>query len=145
MTQLKSTSALAALSLVLSIAAVSLTARAAEDPISELANAICAAPDINAVTSALTSLAPEDAMLPEEVGEAFGVATFLGDLQRCANRQAIADGFAFYKKGKDGSKLDAAFAMGRVAAKPEGGTASAQVYQGSFSTLGTAGDAPSGQ
>jgi hypothetical protein len=118
---------------------------AAEDPINELANAICAAPDVNAITAALSSLAPEDTMVPEEVGEAFGVATFLGDLQRCANRQAIADAFAFYKKGKDGAKLDAAFAMGRVAAKPEGGTASAQVYQGSFSTLGTAGDAPSGQ
>ena len=119
--------------------------RAAEDPISELANAICAAPDINAISAALNSLAPEDSFAPEEVAEAFGVATFLGDLQRCANRQAIADGFAYYKKGKDGGKLDAAFAMGRVAAKPEGGTASAEVYQGSFATLGTAGDAPSGQ
>ena len=61
---------------------------AAEDPIGELANAICAASDVNAITMALSSLAPEETMPPEDVGEAFGVATFLGDLQRCANRQA---------------------------------------------------------
>lgn len=119
--------------------------RAEEDPINELANAICAAPDANAVIATLASFAPEDEIAPEAVAEAFGIATFLGDLARCANRQAIADSFAFYKKGKDSAKLDAAFAMGRVAAKPGGGTASAEVYQGSFATLGTAGDAPSGQ
>jgi len=137
-------SLLAAASLFVAIAAP-WTSIAAEDPINELANAICAAPDMNAIGVALSSLAPEDVMLPEQVAEAFGVATFLGDLQRCASRQAIADGYAFYRKGKDGGKLDIAFATGRVAAKPEGGTASAEVYQGSFAALGTAGDAPSGQ
>jgi hypothetical protein len=81
-----------------------------------------------------------------EVAQAFGAATFLSDLGRCANRQAIADGFAYFKKGKDATRLDAAFAMGRVAAKPGGGgTASAEIYLGSFTTLATAGDPPSGQ
>ena len=133
----------------ISIAAISLSAGvafAAPDPINELANAICAAPDLNALTATLGQLATEDAYAPEEVAEAFGVATFLGDLGRCANQQAIADGFALYKKGKDVTRMDMAFAGGRVAAKPEGGgTASAEVYQGSFASLGTAGDTPSAQ
>jgi hypothetical protein len=118
---------------------------AGDDPINDLASAICAAPDLNAITSALATLAPENALNSEEVAEAFGVATFLGDLGRCANRQAIADGFAFFKKGKDAARLDAAFAMGRVAAKPGGGAAGADSYQGSFAVLGTAGEPPSGQ
>jgi hypothetical protein len=135
------------LALTAGVSALSLVApgQAAEDPVSELANAICAAPDLNAITAALSTLAAEDALAPEEVAEAFGVATFLGDLGRCTNRQAIADGFVLFKKGKDIAQLDAAFAAGRVAAKPEGGTASAEVYQGSFASLGTAGDPPSGQ
>jgi len=119
---------------------------AAEDPVGELANAICAAPDLGAINAAIATLSTESALAPEQVAEAFGVATFLGDLGRCANRQAIADGFVFYKKGKDVALLDTAFAAGRVAAKPGGGgTASAEVYQGSFASLGTAGDPPSGQ
>lgn len=118
---------------------------AADDPVTDLAGAICAAPDLNAITAALASLAPENAMDSESVAQAFGVATFLGDLGRCKNRQAIADGFAFFKKGKDAVRLDAAFAMGRIAAKPGGGTAGAESYQGSFVALGTAGDPPSGQ
>jgi len=122
------------------------TVRAADDPVGELANAMCAAPDLNAITAAISTLGTEGALAPEQVAEAFGVATFLGDLGRCANRQAIADGFVFFKKGKDIAQLDAAFAAGRVAAKPGGGgTASAEVYQGSFASLGTAGDPPSGQ
>ena len=124
---------------------LSVGAQAAPDPVNELANAICAAPDLNALTSTLGTLGSEDAYAPEEVAEAFGIATFLGDLGRCANQQAIADGFALYKKGKDVARLDMAFAGGRVAAKPEGGTASAEVYQGSFASLGSAGDTPSAQ
>jgi hypothetical protein len=124
---------------------LALPSAASEDPVTDLAGAICAAPDLNAITSALATLAPESAMDTDEVAEAFGVATFLGDLGRCANRQAIADGFAFFKKGKDAARLDAAFAMGRVAAKPGGGSAGAESYQGSFAVLGTAGDPPSGQ
>ena len=119
---------------------------AADNPVNGLANAICAAGDLNAVTAALSAVSPQDELAPEDFAEAFGVATFLADLGRCANRQAIADGFAFYKKGKDPGPLDAAFASGRVAAKPES-NASAQggVFQGSFASLGTAGDPPSGQ
>lgn len=125
--------------------ALAAPSRAGDDPISDLANAICAAPNLNAITAALATLAPENALNSEEVAEAFGVATFLGDLGRCASRQAIADGFAFFKKGKDAARLDAAFAMGRVAAKPGGGAAGADSYQGSFAVLGTAGEPPSGQ
>lgn len=127
-------------------AAAVVPARAADNPVNGLANAICGANDLNAVTVALAAVAPEDELAPEDVAEAFGIATFLADLGRCVNRQAIADGFAFYKKGKDAGPLDAAFASGRVAAKPEsGGTAHAGIFQGSFASLGTAGDPPSGQ
>jgi hypothetical protein len=126
--------------------ALSAGARAADNPISELANALCAAPDWPALTAVLSTFTAEEAMSDADIAQAFGVATFLGDLGRCPNRQAIADGFAFFKKGKDAAPLDAAFAMGRVAAKPSGGgTASADIYQGSFATLATAGDPPSGQ
>lgn len=119
--------------------------KAAPDPTGELANAICAAGNIDSVNAAVATHAPGDAMSDEDIAEAFGIATFLADLGRCKDRQAIADGFAMYKKGKDQAALDAAFASGRVAAKPDGGTASAQIYQGSFAQLGTAGDPPSGQ
>ncbi len=132
----------------MSVTAIVLSAGAAwaaNDPINELANAICAAPDLNALTASLATLATDEAYAPEEVAEAFGVATFLGDLGRCANQQAIADGFALYKKGKDTTRLDMAFAGGRIAAKPEGGTASAEIYVGSFAALGVAGDSPSAQ
>lgn len=127
------------------LVAAPLAARAEPDLTNELANAICAAPTNDAVAAAVASFDTGDRMAPEDVAEAFGIATFLGDLGRCANRQAIADSFAFYKKGKDPAPLDAAFASGRVAAKPEGGTASAEINQGSFASLGTAGDPPSGQ
>lgn len=130
---------------LMALAAV-VPARAADNPVNGLANAICGAGDLNAVTAALGAVAPEDELAPEDVAEAFGIATFLADLGRCVNRQAIADGFAFYKKGKDAGPLDAAFASGRVAAKPEGsGTGHAGLFQGSFASLGTAGDPPSGQ
>lgn len=135
--------------LICGAAAVSAAgAAAADDPIGELANAICAAPDLPAITATLATLPVDQEVEPEQVAEAFGVATFLGDLGRCANRQAILDGFVLFKKNnkdKDVASLDTAFAIGRVAAKPEGGTASAEVYQGSFASLGTAGDPPSGQ
>lgn len=128
------------------VAVAAVPARAADNPVNGLANAICGANDLNAVTVALGAVAPEDELAPEDVAEAFGIATFLADLGRCVNRQAIADGFAFYKKGKDAGPLDAAFASGRVAAKPEGSaTAHAGIFQGSFASLGTAGDPPSGQ
>jgi hypothetical protein len=120
-------------------------ARAQDDGVNELANAICKAPDFNGVLAALASFAPEDEFAPETIAEAFGVATFLSDLSRCTNRQAIADSFAYYKKNKDAAKLDASFAVGRVTAKPASVEAGEEVYQGSFATLGTAGDAPSGQ
>lgn len=129
----------------MSCALVAASVHAAQDPTSELANAICAAPTPDAVAAALASIDEADDLSVEQIAEAFGIATFLGDLGRCANRQAIADAFAVFKKGKDAVPLDLAFAAGRVAAKPDGGTASAEIYQGSFATLGTAGDPPSGQ
>lgn len=119
--------------------------KASPDLTSELANAICAAPTSDAVNAAIASFEAADGLTAEDIAEAFGIATFLADLGRCADRQAIADGFAYFKKGKDPGPLDAAFASGRVAAKPEGGTASTEIYQGSFAALGTAGDPPSGQ
>ena len=125
------------------------SAHAANDPVNGLANAICGAPDLNGISTAMAAVSPEEQLGPEQIAEAFGIATFLADLGRCANRQAIADGFAVYKQdNKEVAQLDAAFATGRVAAKPEGSTptsAEAAVFQGSFASLGTAGDPPSGQ
>lgn len=121
------------------------SAQAAETTVGGLANAICGAPDVDAITNVLSSYSPEEPLTQEAVAEAFGVATFLADLGRCANRQAIADGFAVYKKGKDTVLLDSSFATGRIAAKPEGAGARTGVFQGSFAQLGTAGDPPSGQ
>ena len=119
---------------------------AADNPVNGLANAICAAGDLEAVASAVSAVSPDDQLVPEDFAEAFGLATFLADLGRCTNRQAIADGFAFFKKGKDPRPLDAAFASGRVAAKPDSSaTTQSGVFQGSFASLGTAGDPPSGQ
>jgi hypothetical protein len=132
----------------LALAIVAVPVRASNNPINGLANAICAAQDLTAVDAAVAAISPDDPLSPEQIAEAFGVATFLADLGRCANRQAIADGFAVYKKDKEVAHLDAAFASGRVAAKPEGdgrSTVPAAVFQGSFASLGTAGDPPSGQ
>lgn len=129
-----------------SVIALSSAAHAGETTVGGLANAICAAPDLEAIAGTLNSYSPDEPLTAEAVAEAFGAATFLADLGRCANRQAIADGFAVFKKGKDPIHLDIAFATGRVAAKPEGaGAQVAGVYQGSFAQLGTAGDPPSGQ
>ncbi|MEQ1866468.1 MAG: hypothetical protein ABL996_17655 [Micropepsaceae bacterium] len=137
------------LAVVLAAACVTMPGpvRAEEDAVGDLANAICAAPDVNSVISALSAFGSDESFGPESVAEAFGIATFLSDLGRCASRQAIADSFAYYKKGKEVAKLDAAFALGRVAAKPGAATEGGgeDVYQGSFAALGTAGDAPSGQ
>jgi hypothetical protein len=127
------------------VASSAVPVTAADNPVTGLANAICAAGDLNAVTGALSAVPPQDELQPADIAEAFGIATFLADLGRCANRQAIADGFAFYKKGKDAGLLDAAFASGRVAAKPESASAQPGGFQGSFAALGTAGDPPSGQ
>jgi hypothetical protein len=134
-----------ALALSLGLVSVPLAA-AGDEPIGNLANALCAASDIKAMNEAVGARIADEIMSEEQIAEAFGFATFLGDLGRCANRQAIADSYALFKKDKDQNALDAAFATGRVAAKPEGGgTASAEIYQGSFGSLGTAGDPPSGQ
>ena len=112
-------------------------ALAADDPVSRLASAVCSLPDYSSIGSLVGGFVHDEAMEPTQVAEAFGVATFLGDLGRCANRQAIADSFNVFKKGRDANALDAAFARGRVAAKPESGaTASAGSFQGSFVALG---------
>lgn len=127
------------------VALTATPALAADSPVNGLANAICSAADLNAVTAAVNAVPPEDEMLATDIAEAFGVATFLADLGRCVNRQAIADGFVYFKKGKDAAPLDVAFANGRVAARPESVTAQVGGFQGSFASLGTAGDPPSGQ
>jgi hypothetical protein len=122
-------------------------ASASSDPVNGLANAICGAADLNGISTAMSAVPADDPLAPEQVAEAFGIAAFLADLGRCTNRQAIADGFAIYKKDKEVARLDTAFATGRVAAKPEssGQVTSSEVFQGSFASLGTAGDPPSGQ
>lgn len=119
---------------------------AADDPVSQLANDVCAAADLKSINDLVYRSISDDRIAPEEVAEAFGVAAFLGDLGRCTNRQAIVDSFVLYKKDKDPNKLDVAFAKGRVAAKPPSNAAEESgLYLGSFVALGTAGEAPSGQ
>lgn len=130
---------------VLGIAATA-PSDAAHDPLAALANAICASPDAAAIGTVLNTFGPSTHLVDADIAEAFGTAAFMGDLGRCANKQAIYDAFAAFKQGKqDGSLLDASFAMGHVQATPDGGTASPEFYQGSYASLGTAGDPPSGK
>lgn len=114
------------------------------DPVAELANAICAGKTTGEISASLAELGPAT-LADDDIAEAFGQASFMADLGRCGSGQAVADAYAAFKRGKDAQKLDAAFAMGRVSGEPTGGTASAGLYQGSFSSLGSAGDPPSGQ
>ncbi len=115
------------------------------DPVSELANAICAGKTTGDISTSLADLGPGGSLTDSDVAEAFGEASFMADLGRCGSGQAIADAYAAFKRGKDTQKLDASFAMGRVSGEPTGGTASAGLYQGSFASLGAAGDPPSGK
>jgi hypothetical protein len=120
---------------------------AGDDPQSRLANDVCLARDIQTINDFVYRYISDDRLEPTEVAEAFGVATFLGDLGRCTNRQAILDAFFLFKKDRDAAALDVAFAQGRVAAKPASGPSAdtGGTYQGSFVALGTAGDPPSVQ
>lgn len=120
-------------------------ATGAGDPVSRLANDVCGAHDLQTINTFVYRYISDDRLEPEEVAEAFGVATFLGDLGRCANQQAILDAFFLFKKDKDISALDIAFARGRVAAKPASSPSSGSggKFQGSFVALGTAGEPPS--
>jgi len=113
------------------------------DPVSELANAICAGKTPSDISTSLADLGPGGALTDSDVAEAFGEASFMADLGRCGSGQAIADAYAAFKRGKNAQALDASFAMGRVSGEPTGGTASAGLYRGSFSSLGAAGDPPS--
>ena len=126
---------------------LSSTANAAEDPVSRLANDVCGAHDLQTINSFVYRYISDDRLEPAEVAESFGVATFLGDLGRCANQQAILDAFFLFKKDKDTTTLDIAFARGRVAAKPASSASSNSggKFQGSFVALGTAGEPPSVQ
>lgn len=136
-----------ALAVILSLSTLTLPTIAADDPQSRLANDICLARDLQTINDMVYRYISDDRLEPVEVAEAFGVATFLGDLGRCTNRQAILDAFFLYKKDRDAASLDVAFAQGRVAAKPASGPSanSGGTYQGSFVALGTAGDPPSVQ
>src|SRR6185295_12465907 len=58
--------------------------KASPDLTSELANAICAAPTPDAVNAAIVSFEAADGLTAEDIAEAFGIATFLADLGRCA-------------------------------------------------------------
>jgi hypothetical protein len=134
-----------AAALLLQISVPASTAWSEPDPVGELANAICAGKTTADISTSLADVGPSGALTDDDVAEAFGQASFMADLGRCGSAQAIADAYAAFKKGKDAQKIDAAFAMGRVSGQPTGGTASAGLYQGSFSGLGSAGDPPSGK
>lgn len=132
---------------LLGASALAMPAFAGDDPQSRLANDVCLARDIQTINDFVYRYISDDRLEPTEVAEAFGVATFLGDLGRCTNRQAILDAFFLFKKDRDAAALDVAFAQGRVAAKPASGPSAdtGGTYQGSFVALGTAGDPPSVQ
>lgn len=117
-------------------------AQALDDDVATLAAAICSAPDTGKMGEALASRGTSEAVPEEQVAEAFGVASYLASLGRCANRTAIADGYALYKSDKDLNQLDAAFAVGHVSARPDD---KAAVYKGSFEVLGGAGEPTSRQ
>ncbi len=126
---------------------ISSLAIASDDPISRLADDVCAAKDVQGMSDIVYRYISYDRLEPQEVAEAFGVATFLGDLGRCVSQQDILDAFFLFKKDKDATVLDVAFARGRIAAKPANGPSPATggTFQGSFVALGTAGEPPSVQ
>jgi hypothetical protein len=142
---LKQRSLLVGVALGLVAAAATSPGRAATDAMTDLANAICASKTAGEIGAVVAEFAPAASLSQEEVAEAFGEASFMADLGRCASGQAIADAYAAFKAGKDAARLDAAFAMGRVSGTAGGGTAGAGSYDGSYSGLGSAGDPPSGQ
>jgi hypothetical protein len=119
--------------------------RAEPDNLSGLALAICAAPNLETIASALTTYELVYGLSPEQIAQAFGEAAFLCDIGRCANPTAIAVAFTNYKHGKDAVTLDAAFAIGQAGAELENATASVSVGQSSFVALASPGDPPSGQ
>jgi len=121
------------------------SASAAQDPVGAVANAVCAAKSLDDISSTLAEVGPVRGLTNEDIAEAFGQASFLADLGRCVSPQAIADAYAAFKQGKEAQKLDAAFAMGHINGSGTGGTASAALYQGSYASLGSAGDPPSGK
>ena len=94
------------------LAATPAAARETVDYTNELAIAIAAAPDPDAVAAAVATYEIGYGLGPEQVAQAFGEATSLCDLGRCANPNAVVAAFANYKQGKDVAVLDAAFAAG---------------------------------
>lgn len=120
-------------------------ARAESDDMSGLAFAICAAPSLETIASALTTYELVYGLSPERIAQAFGEAAFLCEIGRCANPAAIAVAFTNYKQGKDAVVLDAAFAIGQAGAEVESATASVAGGQSSFVALASPGDPPSGQ
>lgn len=126
-------------------ALASVPALAEPDPVGALANAICAGKSVDEISASLHDLGPVGRLSDEDIAEAFGLASFMSDLRHCVSPQAIADAFAVFKKGKPAQTIDAAFAMGHIQGTPDGGTASAELYEGSYSHLGSAGDPPSGK
>ncbi|MEQ1866964.1 MAG: hypothetical protein ABL996_20175 [Micropepsaceae bacterium] len=119
--------------------------RAQPDDMGGLALAICTAPNLEAIATALTTYELVYGLSPEQIAQAFGEAAFLCDLGRCEDPAAIAVAFANYKQGKDALALDAAFAIGQAGAEVESATASVAGGQSSFVALASPGDPPSGQ
>jgi hypothetical protein len=113
------------------------------EEVSTLAAAICASPDVAKMSETVANRSANDVISDEQVAEAFGVATFVAGLGRCANEGAIAEGYALYKSDKDKDQLDAAFAVGHVSARPD--DAKTAAYKGSFEILGGAGEPASSQ
>lgn len=126
-------------------AAAPQAARAAPDYTNDLALAISAAPDPEAVASVVATYELVFGLAPEQVAQAFGEAASLCNLGRCANPQAVFFAFTAYKQGKDEVVLDTAFAVGQAGADIENATATAEVNQSSIVTLASPGEPPSGQ
>lgn len=127
----------------LSVAALAGSSRAADDDVAALALSICAAPDVAKMSELLANRGADDAMPEEQVAEAFGIASYMTNLARCASPQAITEGYALFKSDKDQNQLDAAFAVGHVSARPD--DANAKTYKGSFEVLAGAGEPASNQ
>ena len=91
----------------------------ADDPVARLAAAICKAGDAAGLETVILRFEVEEAVAPRDIAEALGTASARAEAGHCASPNAAAQAWSRYRGAaspQDG--LAAAFALGRIAARP---------------------------
>jgi hypothetical protein len=112
----------------------------ADDPVARLAEAICRADNATGVETVMLRFEAEEAVAPRDIAEALGTASARAEAGHCASADAAAQAWSRYRGAsspQDG--LAAAFALGRIAARPlaQRGASGREV---GFTDLGWAGE-----